>query len=84
MDVDLVKGRNLIRGAEMEQVPRPTALRKVTSVLDERIQWFCELPIQDESGLSGRIPHIRLSWPVQGELPGGAPIVRELSRPRQL
>lgn len=45
MDVELVPGCNLIRRAEMRQMPRPTALRKVTRVLDERIRWFCELPI---------------------------------------
>jgi hypothetical protein len=37
MDVELMPGRNLIRSAEMQQMPGPTALRKVASVLDERI-----------------------------------------------
>ena len=37
MDVELLPGRNPVRGAEMQQVPRPAALRKITSVLDEPI-----------------------------------------------
>jgi hypothetical protein len=37
MEVDLLARRNFIRGAEMQQVPRAAALRKVTGVLDERI-----------------------------------------------
>ena len=51
MEVELLSRRNLIRGAEMQQVPRPTALREVASVLDECIHWFCELPIQEELSL---------------------------------
>ena len=88
MDVDLLSRRNFIRRAEMQQMPRPAALRKVAGVLDERIQRFCELPIQEESRLSGKITcrllFARLSQPIHRELPGGGPIGRELVRPRQL
>src|SRR5580700_2075212 len=63
---------------------RPTALGKVASVFDERIQGLCKLPIQKKSGLPGEIARIRLSRPVQRKLASGAPICGELSGPRQL
>lgn len=49
MDVELLSGRNLIRSPEMQQVARPTALRKVARILDEPIRRLCELPVEEES-----------------------------------
>src|ERR1035441_196199 len=85
MDVELVSGRNLIRRAEMQQVSRPSPLRKVTGVLDEGIQWFCKLSIKKKSGFPGEVARTGHGcWPVQCELSIGAPIGRKLSRPGQL
>ena len=77
MNVELLVGRNLIRRAEMQQVPRAAALRKVAGVFNERVRWFGKLTIQEKSGLSCKIARITLGcWPVHCELPSCTPVRR--------
>ena len=84
LNIHLLLGRNLIGGAEMQQMTRPAALRKVTRILDKCVHWFSKLTIEEKSGLANNIAFSALSWPIHGQLPGGGPIIRELARPGQL
>src|SRR5271165_2129099 len=48
MSIDLLPGRDLIGCAEMQQVARSTALRKVSRILDKRVHGFGKLPVQEK------------------------------------
>ena len=74
MDIELIPRRNLICGAEMQQVPGSAALGKVAHVFDERIHGFGELPVQQKSGLAGQIASGAFGGPVKRELPRERPI----------
>src|ERR1700733_9540663 len=84
MDVELIMGRNLIGDAQMEQVLRASALRKLTGIFDECVHRARDLSVQQKSGLSGKVTRVNLGRPIERKLPGRGPIGRELSRPWQL
>src|SRR5215469_4068373 len=68
----------------MKQMPWTAKLWKIARVLNERIPWFCQLPIQQERCLSGRVSAISLGRKIYREHACRRPVWRERPRPRKL
>lgn len=76
--------QRVVGRAQMENLLWWTAVGEIAGILERRIPWLCELPVQQEGSLPRQISCCGLGWPKQREPAGRRPVGRNLSRPRQL
>ena len=74
LKIDLVSGSKLIRASQVQDPPRPTTVREIPGIFEERIPRLAQLTIDKECGLAGEVVLARLGGPIERSLTARCPI----------
>ena len=82
--IDLVMRRELVGGAEMQNLAGAASLREIAGVFDEGVPGFSELAVEEEGRLAREVVLTGESGPVEGHLAASRPILGERAGPWEL